>query len=321
MDTRLEALAGRRDGTLAAHEAIATGLSRADLHQAVRKGELVRVRRGAYVRSSVWAPAGADERYRLACIAVARSRPGDALSHHAALAMLGLPLWGHDPSRIDLVTDTVQAVRRGSVWLHPDDGVAVAMAEGGVARVSVARAIVRTALTMGRDCAVVAGDAALHRGLVTVDELLAEVALVTPHQGRGRAEDAVFHMNGKAESAGESRTRLVLDDLGMEHESQVVITDEAGVFVGRVDLMVYGVAVEFDGQAKYGRTRDDDDRGPEAGEAVWLEKRREDSIRRQGHPVERVIWAELARPGLIGARIRAAAALVRPDKRPRSDTG
>jgi hypothetical protein len=39
---------------------------------------------------------------------------------------------------------------------------------------------------------------------------------------------------------------------------------------------------------------------------VWLEKRREDRIRRLGHPVERVVWADLDRPGPLGARIRGS---------------
>lgn len=45
-------------------------------------------------------------------------------------------------------------------------------------------------------------------------------------------------MDPLAESVGESRTRLVLDDLGMAQESQVVIRDALGVFVARVDFLV-----------------------------------------------------------------------------------
>lgn len=308
MDTRLQALAGRQGGTFAAAEALATGVTEQDLHRAVVSGELVRVRRRAYVSAGVWHTADPHERYRLTCLAIARTRPGDALSHHAALALHGLPLWGHDPARVDMVTEVRQGVRRGVVRLHPDESVERVFIDG-LPVVSAARAVVRTALTMGRDCAVVAGDAALRRGLVTEDELLAEVARVTPHQGRGRALDAVVRMDMRAESVGESRTRLVLDDLNVAHESQVVIRDAHGRFVARVDFLVEGVVVEFDGRMKYGRRRDQDD-GQEAGDVVWLEKRREDAIRRQGHPVERVVWSELERPGLIGARIRQARSLV-----------
>ena len=309
MDRRLEALAGSQGGVFAAHEAVAAGLTKACLHQALRARELVRVRRGAYVHATAWQHASLDERYRLGCLAVARSRPGDALSHHAALAVLGLPLWGHDAARIDLLSDMVQGVRRGAVWLHPDDGVVLAPV-ADIPSVSPARALVRTALTMGQDCAVVAGDAALHRGLVTEADLVTEVAFVSPHQGRRRALEAVLLMDGRSESVGESRTRLALRRLGFTPESQVVLRDSGGRFVARVDLVVDGVVLEFDGRVKYARQRDAEDGSAGLEEIVWLEKRREDAIRRLGHPVERVIWTELDRPGLLGARVRSARALV-----------
>lgn len=49
--------------------------------------------------------------------------------------------------------------------------------------------------------------------------------------------------------------------------------------------MIDGVVVEFDGKVKYQRRRDSED-GPDAEptQVLWLEKRREDAIRRLGHP-------------------------------------
>lgn len=306
MDSRLQALAGEQQGAFAAREAHERGLTDSDLRSARRAGQIVRVRRGAYVARSRWGDADSGGRFSLAALAVARSRPGDALSHHAALAVHGLPLWGHDPDRIDLVSDVRQSVRRSGLWIHPSRDEERCLV-AGVAVVPVARAVVRTALTMGRDCAVVAGDAALHRQLVTRAQLIDEVALVTPHEGRARALEAVLQMDASSESVGESRTRLVLDDLGLAYETQVVIRDGSGGFVARVDFLVRGVVVEFDGRVKYQRMRDDADRAPhDPGQVLWAEKQREDRIRRLGHPVERVIWDELERPGLLGARIRQA---------------
>lgn len=62
---------------------------------------LARVRRAAYVDARLWAAADAAERYRLGVLAIARTRPGDVLSHHAALAVHGLPLWGFTAERIE----------------------------------------------------------------------------------------------------------------------------------------------------------------------------------------------------------------------------
>ncbi|HEU5144799.1 MAG TPA: hypothetical protein VFT81_06445, partial [Dermatophilaceae bacterium] len=78
-----------------------------------------------------------------------------------------------------------------------------------------------------------------------------------------------------------------------------------GTVIARSDFLVEGVILEFDGRVKYGGEAED------AAAVLWQEKLREDAIRRRGHPVERVIWSELERPGLIGARIRAAAATLR----------
>jgi hypothetical protein len=299
MDARIAALAGGQSGAFSAAEAQARGIDSTLLRTALRDGDLVRVRRGAYVARRQWDQADRECRYRLTVMAVARTRPGDAVSHHASLAMHGLPLWKHDEKRIDLLGDVEQAVGRAGVWVHPRGSV-VPEEVDGIPVVSIARAIVRTAVTMGVECAVVAGDRALHAGLVTRAQLLDEVALLTPHQGRARALDTVLRMNGAAESVGESRTRLALQDLGLAHRCQVLIRDSSGAVVARVDFLVEGVVLEFDGRVKYRGS------GPESAETVWQEKRREDSIRRLGYPVERAVWDDLDRPGILGARIRAA---------------
>jgi hypothetical protein len=309
MDTRLQALAGSLGGAFSALQAYAVGVSDAELLAATRSRDVVRVRRGAFVSGALWWAADDDERFRLRVIAIARSRPGDALSHHAALAVHGLALFGHDPARIDLITRSRRGSSRNGLHLHPSAGCDVISVDG-VPTVSIARAVVRAALTMGVECAVVAGDAALNSKRVTLDELLAEVARLSPHEGRVRAHECVLRMDGKAQSPGESRTRLIVQDLGLEYDSQVELRDGAGQLVGIVDLLVEGVAVEFDGRLKYRADQADPDDPDAVGRIVWAEKRREDDIRRQGHPVERVVWSELDRPGLIGKRIRDARRLV-----------
>lgn len=309
MDTRLHALAGAQDGVFSAAEAHARGVTDSDLRTGVRERQLIRVRRGAYVSRRQWEAADGDERYRLRVLAVGRTRPDDMVSHHAALALHGLPLWGASLDRVDLLSAVRQGVHRADLWIHPRGQVAPEMVRGVLVS-SVARAVVRTAIAQGRDCAVIAGDAALHRELVTLDDLYAEVALLTVHEGRARALDAVAHMDGKSESVGESRMRLIFDDAGLQVETQKKITDASGQVIARVDAFVEGVVVEFDGRVKYRA-----DQGENPQEVVWLEKRREDAIRRQGHPVERVVWVELDRPGLLVARVRSARPAQRPERR------
>jgi very-short-patch-repair endonuclease len=88
---------------------------------------------------------------------------------------------------------------------------------------------------------------------------------------------------------------------GLDVEPQVVIRDEVGDVVARVDLAVRGtrVLIEFDGLVKY----------REGGsEALIAEKRREDELRRLGYVVVRFTWADLYRPERVVARVRAAVA-------------
>lgn len=188
MDERLEALAGRQHGVFAAAEARRLGMDDTQLRSALRREQIVRVRRGADADAALRSAALPDERYRLSVLAAARTRPGDVVSHHAALALHGLPLWQYDRNRIDLLTGIRQGVARDGLHLHPRGPTCVAASVDGAPVTSAARAVVRTALTMARSCAVVAGDAALKQGRVTVAELLDEVATVSPHQGRGRAD-------------------------------------------------------------------------------------------------------------------------------------
>jgi len=80
---------------------------------------------------------------------------------------------------------------------------------------------------------------------------------------------------------------------------QVLIVDEDGEPVGRVDFLVTGtnVIVEFDGKVKYASGDPD---------VLWKEKRREDRLRRLGYVVVRLTWADLERPGGVAAAVRRA---------------
>jgi very-short-patch-repair endonuclease len=105
--------------------------------------------------------------------------------------------------------------------------------------------------------------------------------------------------DGRSESVGESRLRLHLAALGISVVPQVVIRDEMGDLVARVDLWVEGtgVVVEFDGRVKYAEG---------GADVLFAEKRREDRLRRLGYVVVRVVWADLFRPERVVAWIRQA---------------
>ena len=120
--------------------------------------------------------------------------------------------------------------------------------------------------------------------------------------GAGRVRTMLAMIDGRSESVGESRLRVMLTIAGLRLVPQFAITDERGVFA-HVDMLVDGtnLCLEFDGRVKYADP-----------EVLWREKKREDRIRRRGYRMERVIWADLERPKVLLARIRHEVALAEP---------
>ena len=270
----------------------------------VAGGELVRVRRGAYVDPRMWRDADLDERYRLTVRAVMRSRPSDeAATHHSAVALWDLPLWHVRRDLVVLASDVQETTTSNGLRLMPKRRSSSIEHLDGLPLLAVPDAVVTTA-SMSLEAGVVAGDAAMQRGLCTVQDLEeAARRLVRTLRGRRRVRGMLEAVDSASESVGESRTRLVLRALGLPFASQVDIRDRAGILVGRADFVVAGrVVVEFDGAVKYD--------GIEGREALVAEKKREDRIRELGYQVVRVTWVELADPRRLLARIRAA--LARP---------
>jgi hypothetical protein len=113
-------------------------------------------------------------------------------------------------------------------------------------------------------------------------------------------------MDGRAESVGESFSRVVIQELGLpEADLQVEVHDPSGLLVGRCDFgwRRFRTLGEFDGKIKYGRLLRD---GQEAGEVVFDEKVREDELRGLGHEVVRWVDADLRAPERLRGRILRA---------------
>ena len=112
--------------------------------------------------------------------------------------------------------------------------------------------------------------------------------------------------DGRHESPGETVAGFVLRSLGYLVVPQVVVPGTGQWTPGgqgyRADFGIVGttVLIEFDGRVKYA-----------SGDALWVEKQREDRIRGIGYEVVRLTWADLRDPervrGLVDAAIRRAA--------------
>lgn len=180
----------------------------------------------------------------------------------------------------------------------------------GLKVTTVDRAVVETACTTSYEVGVVLADAALHEPLTTREQSSPHNQLTTRGQlvaavhrhrhwrGVPAAHAAVLFADGRSESVGESRLRVLMANHGLPTpELQVEIRDVDGGLIGRVDFLLAGVlVVEFDGAMKYGDNAD----------AVLAEKYREDRLRERGYGVARVNWADLDHPHKTAARLRQA---------------
>lgn len=300
MDSQAAALLTAQGGVVGATQLARLGLTSAATRRWVDAGEMVRVRRGAYVASERWLAADRDERYRLTVMAVMRSRrPTELATHHSAIALHRLPLWHVDRRLVVLAADVQETTTSTGLRLSPLRAMVREADVDGLGALCIPDALVTTS-SQAVEAGVVAADAALHQGLCTVNDLWeAADRLLSGLRGKARVHRALGHVDGAAESPGESRSRLVLTALGLPVESQVSINDETGAFVARVDFLVAGrVVVEFDGAVKY--------HGDSGTQALIDEKAREDRLRELGYTVVRVTWDDLGQPERLLARVRRA---------------
>jgi hypothetical protein len=278
------------------------------LRRAVRAGQVVRVRTGAYVRCAEWSAAGPEDRHRMLVDAVGRQFADPVFSHESAAVLWRLPLVTEPRAVHVLGPRTPDGGWRGAgvragVARHGAPATTETTEIGGV-RCTSARDTV-LALAGARDLlrSLPVVDRAVRDGVVTAAGLREEIASRPGRPGSRRAAVAVALADARPESVGESvsRARIHLDGLEAPQLQQLV-RDRDGP-VGRVDFWWPGprVAGEFDGRLKY---RVAGLAGPPAVEdRLWAEKRREDRIRHGGIRVVRWTWADLWRPGVLRDRL------------------
>ena len=263
-------------------DALSAGWSDDELQRRADRGELVRLRPGAYLPST----AGRDpleRHHRLIAATLAALRSPAVVSHQSAAVLHGLPGWGIPLDRVHVTrrppaSSDVGRHLRCHVARLPDDDVVVV---GGIAVTSVVRTLLDLARVLTFEPAVVLLDAALHARAVDPVVLEGRAAELGRVPGARSAGRAVRFADRRSESVGESRSRVLLARLGLAPSVlQKEVREPSGAFLGRADFgwddeRVLG---EFDGRVKYGRLLK---AGQDAGDAVFEEKRREDAFRDQ----------------------------------------
>jgi hypothetical protein len=297
------------------------------LVRACTAGELVRVRRGAYVSAASWEAASDEDRHVLRVAAATALFPALVLSHESAAVAWGMPRIALWDDAVHVVVGDATGGRSTALLVQHTFGGALDVAEvDGIRFTGAARTVVDLALRDSFASALATADWALRYGLVTHEDLRRSLDAHPAVLGRERAERVLRHADGRSESVGESLSRARMIELGVPlPELQVEIDDDAGR-IGRVDFEWQGLRLvgEFDGRAKY--RRDELLRGRDPGDVVWDEKRREDRLRATGRGVVRWTWAQaLHRPTFAGVlrgaglrpRMPSASVPGRPRRGPR----
>jgi hypothetical protein len=195
---------------------LADGVTDAELRALRRRGGLVTLRPGAYLRGSP--PDDAAARHLLAVRAALPKLGADVVvSQTSAAVVHGLPLWATRLERVHVTRNRASGGRcSGSVHLHvaalqPDEVTLV----DGVPVTSVPRTLVDLGRSLSFEAALVPADAALFRGLATSDALAVAVDRAAHRPHNSAARRVVAFADGRAESPGETRSRVAIRRAGL----------------------------------------------------------------------------------------------------------
>jgi hypothetical protein len=287
-------------------EALECGYSDKSIARMLRAGVWRRVRHGAYCFAEVWATLSREEQHLTLARAVLRTTPGPvALSHTTALIAHGIAVWGVDLSRVhvtrlDKGAGRVEGDVRHHVGLCAEDDVTLV---DGMPVTVAARAVIEAATIQTVEAGLVSADSALHRRRCTPDQLRETFEVLNHWPGSQRIHVVLHHMDGRAESVGETRSRYLFWRYGLPLPVlQWKVYDHSGRLVAVTDFAwpEHGLFGEFDGKLKYTRLVLP---GEEPGDAVFREKQREDLVRSlTGFGCGRLVWWDLDRPAQTAAR-------------------
>lgn len=295
----------------------ADGADRRSLARSVARGVLVRVARGVYVESTAWRAAGASGQHFLRMRALDRTaaeRP--RFSHWSAAVAHDLPV-PQDALQQLHRTDPAPHAERSGLRTHTLPLAGLDLVERhGLVTTAVARTVIDVAAIASFRDAVALADAGLRllgseaAGSDDGSPALGEAwQRAQPRRAARRVQRVLDFADGRAESVGESVSRVTMAELGLPMPVLQQPFSDADGRIGTVDFWwpALGVIGEFDGRIKYfdpGMT------GGDPAEVLYREKRREDRLRALGPRIVRWGWPEAINATRLGPRLAAVG--VRP---------
>lgn len=274
-------------------ELLESGFNSRKIASGVQAGDLVRLRRGCYIRGSTWAAQKPWVRSRQLIAAHAHgtlttSGGGFVYSHTSAARLHGLFLWGVDdlvhisqesaPSRTSHGRDVMPHTR--------------ALAAGDIAFVDgltctgMERTVVDCCLMLNYRQSLVLMDHALRKG-ADAEKIGRMSASLAGRNGVLALRRALENADARSESPGETLTRELIHRLRIEPpELQVPVWSAGGRY--RLDFAwrKKKVALEFDGKVKYFDFEPTD-------EAIYKERQREKALAEEGWTFIRIKWQDL----------------------------
>lgn len=291
-------------------ELVDIGLDDRAIARLVRRGELVRIRHGAYVAASEWPAADRRDQHRLRTRAVQR-QAGTALvtSHCSAAIEYDAPEWGLPLLDVD-VTRTDGTSGRRQAGVHQHQGILLpgdVVERNGLPLTSGTRTAIDVATVLPTEASLVAVNHLLHEKHTTLEAIWQRYEPMQRHPHTLKCNVVLRLADPAIESVGESRTLFLMWRQGLPRPiAQYPLYDDVGQEIARLDFALpkAGVWLEFDGREKYVKYLRE---GESVADVVIREKQREDMIREHtGWICVRITWADLRRPELVARRIRDA---------------
>lgn len=281
--------AERQGGVVSYAQALAAGLTRAEISTLLRRGLAASPRTGVLALCPSPRVGSLDPDQCQVVAAALLKHPDAAGSHETAARVWELPLIGTGVNAPETLSrpgsrpHTPASAAHGRVLTSTLFPGHVVRPQPWLPVTTPARTVADLARTRGVEDGLVAADAAAHAGLLTRESLAAVLHDCRDFPAIGRPAQVLDHLDPVAESPLETLSRWRLRALGLVLNSQVEIYAPDGRFVARVDFLLDGCVVgEADGRGKYS--------GPED---LWAEKRREDDVRQLGFGFVRWSWDDI----------------------------
>lgn len=296
-------------------EAVAAGFHVRGLERAAESGRLTRLAPSLYAVRAAWEPLSPWVRHAQLARAAIRLTPDAMVSHLSLAVLMDLPHPAYTVSKVSMTLLDDGRTSRADEWRQFHRGRTPAgqvLVAGRRAHLTPTRTVVDCARDLHPRDALAIMDAALRGGLTTLPELRAMRRHQRQWPGIAVVDILLRLTDPLRENWLESASAWAVHASGLPPAvPQVVVLDENGRFVARVDTLwpELGVVGEADGRGKYELGPD----GQPAADVVSTmrmamheQREREDRLRELGLVVCRWGHAEALAMDPVAERLRAA---------------